>query len=146
MDLPDCFEPTALMWAGLAVEDAQKRFPRICPNGLEWYSADRPEQWTADDLAMVCLCRWYLMSVEAIKTPSAYSYSLKHRIEEHYTINGSRSYVHNGSCIVAAMAMGFPIKTQWRDRLNCYIGVSKRSIKELQAFTEEVTQHKLRRQ
>lgn len=145
MNLKDQFEPTALMWAANAVEQAKEQFPRICPNGLTWYRHDQPEHWTEDDHAMVCLCHWYFLRAEPIKTPSTSSYWLKHRIEQHFTVHGRGSYVHNGSCIVAAMALGFPIKANWHDRLNCQIGISKRSTKDLQGYIEEITEHPLRR-
>jgi hypothetical protein len=144
MNLADHFDTTSLRWAALAVEKAQEQFPQICPNGLSWYYQDKPEIWTDSDYAMVCLCRLYFFRAEPIKTPSTGSYGLKHRIEQHFTINGSQSYVHNGSCIVAAMAMDYPIKTHWQDRLTCRIGISKRSVSELKTHTEELTEHPLR--
>jgi len=145
MNLSQHFEPTALMWATHAVKQAQDRFPRICPNGLDWYTPGKPEAWDDADYAMVSLCRWYLNLAEPIKTPTTSSYSLKHRIEEHFTVYGQRSYVHNGSCIVAAMALGFPIKTSHFNRLTCSIGISRHSITKLQGYREEVTEHVLHR-
>jgi hypothetical protein len=100
MNLVACFSPADLAWAASAVEQAQQRFPRVCPNGLDSYYHDRAEHWSEQDLAMVCLCRLYFLAAEPIKTPAKGSYGLKHRIEQHFTINGAQSYVHNGSCIV----------------------------------------------
>ena len=140
MDLAHRMEPSDLAWAALAVAKAKERFPRICPNGRNWYRSDRHEGWSDEDYAMVCLCRVYFLRAKAIKTPSHGSYGIKHCIERHFTVEGSKTYVHNGACIVAAMALGFPVKEATWDDLNCKIGISIRSVRELGAYTEEVTE------
>lgn len=138
MNLANYMQPSDLAWAARVVADAQQRFPRICPNGRNWYSPDRPEDWHDHDLAMVCLCRVYFLKASATKTARIGSYGLKHCIERHFTVEGQKSYVHNGACIVAAMALGFPVQAVQLDDLNCRIGISTRSISHLGSFTEEV--------
>jgi hypothetical protein len=145
MTLPTYFDAAALAWAQEAVREAQRRFPQICPNGIHWYTPERPETWTDDDYAMVCLCRWYFTQAQPIKSKGVSSYYLKHRIEEHFMVGDRGSYVHNGSCIVAAMAMDFPVTTKHFNRLNASIGISKRSIDHLEQFTEQVIEHPLAR-
>jgi len=140
MNLANYMEPSDLAWAARAVSDAKQRFPFICPNGRNWYSPDRPEDWRDEDLAMVCLCRVYFLQAKVTKLPRVGSYGLKHCIERHFKVDGHRSYVHNGFCIVAAMALGFPVHAvRWND-LNCRIGISIRSISHLGSFTEEVVE------
>jgi hypothetical protein len=125
--------------ASMNVLEAKERFPQICPNGLHFYYRDKPEYWSDNDYAMVWFCRWYFLRAARIKTPSTNSYGLKHRIENHFTINGSRVYIHNGACIVAAMSLGFPVKQASDYSLNAVIGISRSSLRDLDSFTEELT-------
>lgn len=135
------FSPKELEWAKNSLENTKKVFPSINGNGIAFYGQIYdPVQdglWNEDDIAMICICRHYLLQCDHIKTPTYSTYSLKHRIEEHFAQNGHKSYVHNGACIVACLSCGFTFKEY--SRFSLKVGVSLESIRKLEIETEELT-------
>jgi hypothetical protein len=72
-------------------------------------------------------CISFFNLCQPTKGGRVYSYWLKHVIE-----NWAGSYVSNGACIEAARRLGLVLATgRRRQTLNCWIGVSRRSVLNL---------------
>lgn len=127
--------PADATWALMAAKLAQHKLRGLNKNGLipspcSLDKADSPESWNPDDLAMVCQCAHFLNRAKRVYRPTVTSYALKHIIERAYRHNNRYSYVHNGACITAAIALDFPVVIGMT--INPGIGISKKSLKDLQ--------------
>jgi ribosomal protein S24E len=123
-DYTPFFSGAYIDWSKNALAKAQKIFPNVNPNGLNWYDKYQTESdlWKESDWAMISLCREFFLEVKKVKKPDWSSYGIKHQIEKHYTMNGDRVYVHNGATIVAALACDIPYKVY--SNMSLLLGVS----------------------
>jgi len=140
-DYTPFFSGAYIDWSKNALAKAQKIFPNVNPNGLNWYEEYQTESdlWKESDWAMICICREYLLKAKRVKKPSYSSYSLKHRIEQYYTVNNRSTYVHNGACIVAAI--GCDISYRQFNRLSLCLAVSQAHALKRGTETQELSQN-----
>lgn len=115
-----------------AVETAKSKEPSLTQNGLD---GDHERHYFDDrSLQQVRTALIWLSQLEKTKNAarysSGYSYGLKHQCESWGRENGLEPYVSNGALIAAAIFLGFPYKV---DDLNAFIGISRRSLREVRS-------------
>jgi hypothetical protein len=105
-----------------------KRYPVLGPNG---FYDTRPFA-SEHDFAEIATAILYLQHCIRTKTPTAFSYGLKHRVEGWGRRRGYAPYVSNGALIAAALYLGVKVKPLGEGNPNAFIGVSRRSVRWLE--------------
>jgi hypothetical protein len=111
------------------IVEALKTFPALTPNGLGVAFPDR--DWNHHEIESAMT---FLDLCGHAPKPTVGSYTLKHMVEDWGGQCAGCPYVSNGAVIVAAHALGFPIKPYGGGNPNAGIGVKLRSLKK---FTKQ---------
>ena len=117
---PEHAEPAA------AIKVARAAYPNLTPSGFA--TTDKTladDQFSHEEIATALA---FLKQCKPIKHPSRGSYGLKHMAEDWGEAHGLAGYVSNGALIVAAVALGFPIR---RVGLNAGIAISRLDLKRV---------------